>query len=167
MKNPIFYLNTTRFHSTLPLHSSAAPSPTRHHDIPSRVGLSARTNPFRCLSHIAQKPHEAFFKKSPPRRQKMIFMTRPYGSSQSSSNNNNTDDDVEASKKEEKKKRVVEVEVKLGKMVSASVISTLAMVFALKWFTFWASKKGQDAFYLPIFIFVCMLVVHIAKHLQL
>ncbi|KAI9195840.1 hypothetical protein LWI28_018613 [Acer negundo] len=54
-----------------------------------------------------------------------------------------------------------------GKMVAASVISTLAMVFALKWFTFWASKKGHDAFYLPIFIFVCMIVVQIAKHLQM
>ncbi|KAK3189872.1 hypothetical protein Dsin_029433 [Dipteronia sinensis] len=54
-----------------------------------------------------------------------------------------------------------------GKMVAASVISTLAMVFALKWFTFWASKKGKDAFYLPIFIFVCMIVVQIAKHLQM
>ncbi|KAK4857133.1 hypothetical protein QYF36_024877 [Acer negundo] len=53
-----------------------------------------------------------------------------------------------------------------GKMVAASVISTLAMVYALKWFTFWASKKGHDAFYLSIFIFVCMIVVQIAKHLQ-
>ncbi|KAK3189873.1 hypothetical protein Dsin_029434 [Dipteronia sinensis] len=125
MKNPIFYLNPTRFHSTLLLHSAAAPSPTRrHHDIPCRVGLSPRTNPFRCLSHIAQKPHEAFLKKSPPRRQKTIFMTRLYGSSQTSSNNNNnTDDGVEASKRE------VEVEVKLG--LVKRVYGVLAIEFLL------------------------------------
>ncbi|TXG71852.1 hypothetical protein EZV62_000431 [Acer yangbiense] len=155
MKIPIFYLNPTRFHSTLLLHSSAAPSPTRHHDIPSRVGFSSRTNPFRCLSHIAQKPNdEAFLKKSPPRQQKMIFKTRLYGSSQTSSNNNNnTDDDVEASKKEEKKKR----EVKLG--LVKRVYGVLAIEFLLAGVAYTIYKMWPQAvaivshnFYLFFFI---------------